>query len=57
VAETPYAETEALLAVMNNDTTRLNEILAGCTFNELCAFHGAALSLADAVHRAFIERK
>jgi hypothetical protein len=45
---TPFAETEALLAVLVGDRERLAELLAGMTFGELVYLEQVAEKLAEA---------
>jgi hypothetical protein len=44
-AETPYIETEMLLAVMNDDTTRLLNLLQGMSPTEIRIFLDQVRSL------------
>ncbi len=55
LAETPYAETEALLAVMNGDPERAEKILDGFLPNELITFDDQVTFLADLLAR--VERR
>lgn len=45
MSETPYTETEALLAVMNDDDERLAELLAGMLSVELATLRNQAFRL------------
>jgi hypothetical protein len=56
-AETPYAETEALLAILNNDETRLEEVLREMSDHELSALEVVADKLSDAAVSAFRRRR
>lgn len=51
--ETPYVETEALLAVMNGDEIRMQELLDGMTRRELTEFGNQLADLHSAVQRAW----
>ena len=49
--ETPYVETEALLAAMNSDIDRTESLLAGMLPNELRAFERQVELLSDLIAR------
>lgn len=49
--ETPYVETEALLAVMNEDDERLFNVLDRMLPNELATLRDQALELVSAIDR------
>jgi len=49
--ETPYVETEALLAAMNSDIDRTESLLAGMLPNELRAFERQVELLVDLISR------
>lgn len=51
-SETPFVETEALLAVMNEDDVRLQHLLDGMTRRELAELSRQVATLHDAVQRA-----
>lgn len=51
-SETPFVETEALLAVMNEDDVRLQHLLDGMTRKELAELGRQVATLHDAVQRA-----
>ena len=53
MSETPYVETEALLAVMNEDPGRLQDLLDGMTRHELSEFNEQIKMLHGAVNRAW----
>jgi hypothetical protein len=53
MSETPYVETEALLAVMNQDFGRMQELLDGMTRGELREFGDQVAELHGAVVRAW----
>jgi hypothetical protein len=52
-SETPYVETEALLAVMNEDDERLQSLLDGMYRRELSEFAAQAQKLHEAIQRAW----
>jgi hypothetical protein len=52
-SETPYVETEALLAVMNEDDGRLQHLLDGMSHSELALFARQLDNLLHAVRRAW----
>lgn len=52
MSETPYVETEALLAVMEGDPKRAEELLNSMSGSELRAFDAQLDLLGDAVGRA-----
>lgn len=51
MAETPYVETEALLAVLQADLDRCEELLAGLLPGELRAFDRQVELLGDLISR------
>jgi hypothetical protein len=52
-----YVETEALLAVMDGDYEKCDEILAGFLPGELIRFHDQAAMLADRCRRERYRRR
>jgi hypothetical protein len=57
MAETPYTETEALLAVMNEDDERLSDLLGEMTHNELTELRSQTYSLFRACSNAVTTRR
>lgn len=53
MSETPYVETEALLAVMNEDPGRMQDLLDGMTRRELSEFGEQVETLHGAIRRAW----
>lgn len=56
-AETPYAETEAFLAVMNQDDERLAELLADMLPGELFTLREQAYRLFAAARDEYRDRR
>lgn len=56
-SETPYVETEALLAVMNDDEGRLAELLGGMFPGELDDLVRTASALQIAASRVAVEKR
>jgi hypothetical protein len=50
--ETPYSETEMLLAVLDDNGERLQELIDGSSMSELLTLNDALDSLQDAISRA-----
>jgi hypothetical protein len=53
MSQTPYVETEALLAVMNVDEGRTQDLLDGMTRRELAEFAEQVETLHGAIQRAW----
>jgi hypothetical protein len=53
VSETPYVETEALLAVMNENPERMQDLLDGMSRRELREFGDQVATLHGAIQRAW----
>ena len=54
-AETPYLETEIMLAVMQGDEARVEKMLCSMFPSERRLFHSQVHALLDTVHRVRVE--